>query len=99
MNDTEPFQLAPGPQWFFVRVRGRAWGLAVEARSAYEAVGEALRLFAVEGMIASRDACEAVWLPADVVEGVSRTLAARQPPQPLRPGKVAKPRLKRPRSA
>ncbi len=71
------YQLAPGPQWFYVREHGKAWGIAVEALTAYVAKAEAMRQFAVQGRITSPDALEVTWLHPDAV---SQIVSGRQQP-------------------
>jgi hypothetical protein len=82
MISDEPFQLTPGPQWFFVRVRGKVWGLAIEARSAFEAIDAALAQL-TPGL--GRSDVEAIWLHPTAI---SQILAAHPSPPAARPAKA-----------
>lgn len=87
-REEEPYQLAPGPQWFFVRVRGKAWGLAIEAMSAFDAIDLGLRQFTIEGPGLSRDGVEAIWIHPDAISTITQTSATRRSMPAKRPGKV-----------
>lgn len=94
MNEIEPYQLAPGPQWFYVRETGKAWGIAIQASSAYAAIQEGFRQYALQGRTVAA-ALEATWLHPEAVSSIQSGVVPLRPPQ-TRPAKVrARPKGKR----